>query len=167
MISQNYPVIAKHATLTAPTAPARTVVPETIELDNGQAVKVAYDRNTGCVSRWNVKKKTFEFFRSLEEATTELNLEAMGLTKTSITLTYRGSTIVMFGSVFSQAPQQVRDEYLRDDCFLKTDNSFLWYFAFADEYGTQWYSHELKDACRCIFTTLVDLEIDPYSGIDF
>jgi hypothetical protein len=91
----------------------------------------------------------------------------MGLAKTSIIFEYRGSTIVMFGSVFSQAPQQVQDEYRRDDSFLKTDNSFLWYFAFTDDYGTQWYSHEMKDACRCIFTTLVDLEIDPYSGCEF
>ena len=167
MISQNYPTVAKHATLATPSTQNGTTVPLSINLDNGHVVRVAHNTETDCVSRWNAKTKQFDFFRSLEEATKELNLEAMGLTKVSTILHYRGSTIILFGSVFSQAPQQVKDQYLDEDCFLKTDNSFIWHFAYADEYGTQWYSHELRDACRCIFKGLVDREIDPLAGYEF
>jgi hypothetical protein len=167
MISQSYPTIAKYAALAAPTVQTGTVVPLNISLDNGNSIKVAHNTETDAVSRWNSKTKQFDFFKSLEDATKELNLEAMGLTKVSTILHYRGATIVLYGSVFSQAPQQVKDQYPDKDCFLKTDNSFIWHFAYADKYGTQWYSHELRDACRCIFKGLVDREIDPLAGYEF
>ena len=167
MISQSYPVIAKHATLALPSAPARTVVPASIELDNGESVKVAHNQDTGAVSWYDPKAKRFEFFRSLAEATTELNLNAMGLRKTSVQYCYKGNSVIVTGSVFSQAPAAVKDEYRDEKHFLKTDNSFIWYFAFANEFGLQWYSHELKDECRELFKLLVDLDETPISDYEF
>jgi hypothetical protein len=167
MISQSYPTVAKYAALATPSTQNGTVVPLNINLDNGHVARVAHNTETNAVSRWNAKTKSFQFFRSLEEATRELNLEAMGLTKVSTILHYRGTTIVLYGSVFSQAPQQVKDQYLDEDCFLKTDNSFIWHFAYADEYGTQWYSHELRDNCKYIFKGLVDRDCDQMDGYEF
>lgn len=163
MIYQNYPVTAQFTTLIVPTY-ARTTETLTIRLENGLSVKVVHDKETGRVTFWDPKKKSFEFFRSLREATEELNLQSLGLQKVSMAMSYRGATVTLFGSVFSQAPQEVKDEYRDEKNYLKSDREFIWYFAYSGTYGTHYYSHELKDACIYIFKAAVDMEIDPPQG---
>jgi hypothetical protein len=163
MISQNYPVIAKHVTLAAPNHQVSTVVPASIELDNGKTVQVAHNQDTGTVSYWNPRSKKFEFFRSLEEASTELSLEAMGLRRISTEYSYKGNSVIVYGSIFAQAEKEVQDEYRDQDYFLKTNNSFIWYFAFCDKHGIKWYSHENKQECLALLRTAVDFEECPES----
>jgi hypothetical protein len=127
-----------------------------IQLWNGEAASVAV--SDGQVTWLNSRTNRLEIFRSQAEAQLEISLERARLRCTYVHHEYCQQRVTIFGSVFSQAPESVREQYEFRDGYLFGD--WICYF----QLDGAWYSAKSMEECKAIFKVAIDAENNNNEG---
>jgi hypothetical protein len=105
------------------------------------------------------------YFTSVEDAKKFLLLRDLGKSPSAIPLVCNGQMATLHGSIFEDAPIEVKEYWLDDECYLKSQMDYVWYFTWNDEISVRAFAFECAREAIAQFAILA--KEDPSEDYEF